>query len=328
MFQYRDETTESLAGKADAGHTHTVADTSGLQATLDGKAAASHNHDSAYSPIGHNHDASYAAASHTHASTAISDSTATGRSVLGAADGPAARSVIGAGTSSFSGAYADLTGKPTLGGASALEVGAGAGQVAAGDHTHPGGSEAFPVGAVFIAVVSTNPATLLGYGTWAAFGAGRVLVGLNSGDTDFDTVEEVGGAKTVAAAGTNSAPAFTGNAFTSIINHTHPVTDPGHNHTQNSHTHVITSQTATTGSATSYEHGTLDTSSAEAEATEVTGATTAVNNSTTTGITTGNPSGGVASITPTGSVAAPAFTGSATSVVQPYIVCYFWKRTA
>ena len=29
-----------------------------------------------------------------------------------------------------------------------------------------------------------------------------------------------------------------------------------------------------------------------------------------------------------GTVGAPAFTGSPTSVVQPYIVCYFWKRTA
>lgn len=59
-----------------------------------------------------------------------------------------------------------------------------------------GGGQAFPVGAVFLAVVSTNPATLLGYGTWAAFGAGRMLVGLDAADADFDTAEETGGAKT------------------------------------------------------------------------------------------------------------------------------------
>ena len=56
----------------------------------------------------------------------------------------------------------------------------------------------YPVGSIYInASVSTNPATLLGFGTWVAFGAGRVLVGLDSTDTDFDSAEETGGAKTV-----------------------------------------------------------------------------------------------------------------------------------
>tara|TARA_B100000085_G_C18527487_1_gene506457 strand:- start:541 stop:1413 length:873 start_codon:yes stop_codon:yes gene_type:complete len=55
----------------------------------------------------------------------------------------------------------------------------------------------YPVGSVYInASVSTNPATLLGFGTWVAFGAGRVMVGLDSTDTDFDSAEETGGAKT------------------------------------------------------------------------------------------------------------------------------------
>ena len=54
----------------------------------------------------------------------------------------------------------------------------------------------YPVGSIYTAVVSTNPATLLGVGTWAAFGAGKVMVGIDSSDTDFDTVEETGGAKT------------------------------------------------------------------------------------------------------------------------------------
>ena len=56
----------------------------------------------------------------------------------------------------------------------------------------------YPVGSIYInATVATNPATLLGFGTWAAFGAGRVMVGIDSTDTDFDAAEETGGAKTV-----------------------------------------------------------------------------------------------------------------------------------
>jgi len=55
----------------------------------------------------------------------------------------------------------------------------------------------YPVGSIYInAAVATNPATLLGFGTWAAFGAGRVMVGLDATDSDFDTAQETGGAKT------------------------------------------------------------------------------------------------------------------------------------
>lgn len=55
----------------------------------------------------------------------------------------------------------------------------------------------YPVGSIYInAAVSTNPGTLLGFGTWAEFGAGRVMVGLNASDLAFDTLEETGGSKT------------------------------------------------------------------------------------------------------------------------------------
>jgi hypothetical protein len=56
---------------------------------------------------------------------------------------------------------------------------------------------AYPVGSIYMnAEDSTDPSVLLGFGTWAAFGAGRVPVGIDSSDADFDTAEETGGAKT------------------------------------------------------------------------------------------------------------------------------------
>lgn len=54
----------------------------------------------------------------------------------------------------------------------------------------------YPVGSVYInASSSTNPNTLLGFGTWVEFGAGRVIVGQNASDALFDTLEETGGSK-------------------------------------------------------------------------------------------------------------------------------------
>ena len=55
----------------------------------------------------------------------------------------------------------------------------------------------YPVGSIYInATNSNNPSSLLGFGTWVAFGAGRVPIGIDSSDTDFDTAEETGGSKT------------------------------------------------------------------------------------------------------------------------------------
>ena len=56
---------------------------------------------------------------------------------------------------------------------------------------------AYPIGSLYFnASVNTNPSTLLGFGTWASFGAGRVLVGFDGSDTDFNAVEKTGGTKT------------------------------------------------------------------------------------------------------------------------------------
>ncbi len=53
----------------------------------------------------------------------------------------------------------------------------------------------YPVGSLYTSALATNPGTILGFGTWVVFGAGRVMVGIDSGDTDFDVGEETGGSK-------------------------------------------------------------------------------------------------------------------------------------
>jgi hypothetical protein len=121
---------------------------------------------------------------------------------------------------------ADLL-SPTFTGTPALPTGTTAVTQSAGNNTTAIATTAFvqavkeslhPVGSIYInATNSTNPGTLLGFGTWTAFGAGRVPVGFNASDPLFDTAEETGGSK---------------NAI--VVSHTHTatstVTDPGHRH--------------------------------------------------------------------------------------------------
>jgi len=122
---------------------------------------------------------------------------------------------------------ADLA-SPTFTGTPALPTGTTAVTQSAGNNTTALATTAFvtaglqalyPVGSIYInAGVTTNPATLLGFGTWTAFGAGRVMVGLNGSDALFDALEETGGSKDA-----------------TLVSHNHTatstVTDPTHNHT-------------------------------------------------------------------------------------------------
>ena len=68
-----------------------------------------------------------------------------------------------------------------------------------------------PVGSIYTSTVSTNPGTAFGFGTWVAYGEGRVLVGTGSG----------------------YLPASTGgSADAVVVSHTHTasVSDPTHVH--------------------------------------------------------------------------------------------------
>lgn len=53
-------------------------------------------------------------------------------------------------------------------------------------------NKVYPVGSIYLSVNNSNPSNYFG-GTWVAWGSGRVPVGVNTSDSDFNTVEKTGG---------------------------------------------------------------------------------------------------------------------------------------
>jgi microcystin-dependent protein len=54
----------------------------------------------------------------------------------------------------------------------------------------------YPIGCIYTETTGVNPGTTFGFGTWAAYGAGEVLVGYKSGDANFGTAGGTGGEAT------------------------------------------------------------------------------------------------------------------------------------
>lgn len=167
----------------------------------------------------------------------------------------------------------------------------------------------YPVGSLYLnAANATNPATLLGFGTWEVFGAGRTLVSLNSEDPDFDTAGETGGAKT------------------------HTLTEsemPSHTHTQNSHSHSVDPPSATT-SSDSHTHNTYVGYKVAAGSTAtVTGAPGDARGNATTSDSHSHTVN-IGAFTSGGATATNQSTGGDMphNNMPPYVVVYMWQRTA
>lgn len=176
-----------------------------------------------------------------------------------------------------------------------------------------------PVGSIYInATNATNPGTLLGFGTWVAFGAGRVPVGFDSGNALFDAAEETGGsADAIVVSHTHSFSATSG---TQSANHTHSGTTDSagtHSHTYDDaynafFTGSVTGTAATYGTADyQYRSPTPSTSSAGAHTHTFATGTESANHTHAVSGTTGS----------TGS-------SGTNANYQPYITVYMWKRTA
>ena len=153
------------------------------------------------------------------------------------------------------------------------------------------GKALYPVGAIYMSTANVNPSTFITGTTWVAWGSGRVPVGIDISDTDFNGVEKTGGEKT------------------------HTLTEsemPKHNHTG-------TEQEA---QKFNIEQGsTFETKRYTASFTSETMQT--ASNSVA------NPNG---SLSGSGEVVVEhgitSGGGQPHNILQPYITCYMWKRTA
>ena len=152
-----------------------------------------------------------------------------------------------------------------------------------------------PVGSIAFNTTGTNPSTYIG-GTWTAWGSGRVPVGVNAADAEFNTVEETGGAKTHTLTAAESG----------LPNHSHvaevaPATDSNQGY-------------AAVPEAVYGQNFGLMAGGGQGYASRP--------------MIWNNTSG----VTHTHGVTvfqnAPASASSAHNNLQPYITCYMWKRTA
>ena len=88
----------------------------------------------------------------------------------------------------------------------------------------------FPVGAIYMSTTSANPSTFWTGTTWQAFATGKTIIGIDTSDTDFNSVNKTGGSKEVVLTVPN------------LPTHSHTVGDNSHSHTVNGvedHSHTL-----------------------------------------------------------------------------------------
>lgn len=202
----------------------------------------------------------------------------------------------------------------------------------------------YPVGSIYMSVNNTNPSTIFG-GTWVAWGAGKVPVGVNTSETEFNSVEKTGGAKTHTL------------TTEQIPSHTHTFHGNAHSHSLNNHTHSIPQLSGWTdyidlrgrvwnmavqssgspvdtngvfgrvddGGKVGYAEKTKDGGLGYSDTVEINVGHSHVvsTNSSITGQSSEN----------TGNATQTGYNdntggGQAHNNLQPYITCYMWKRTA
>lgn len=198
----------------------------------------------------------------------------------------------------------------------------------------------YPVGSLYFSNSSTNPGTMWNGTTWVAEAEGRCIIGVNS----------------------NYAVGSTGGSTTVDLSHTH--NGPSHSHTVNSHTHTTAGHALSENEMPKHSHsGSISTNGEhvhtgtlkEVQAKQTNNSNDVVRRRNASGeysnIEIGNPAGNhshTVTINTSGGgyshshgdtgASAPGTSASgtgatssslgSTSVMQPYVAMYIWRRTA
>lgn len=184
---------------------------------------------------------------------------------------------------------------------------------------------AYPVGSIFFSAVATNPGTLLGVGTWVAWGTGRMPVGVDPAQTEFSTVEKTGGAKTHTILLTEVPKhAHSGAPHTHPIDHDHPSVTTS----SDTHSHNLSLEYSESGSG-SFPRVSDIADTTGGGGTNATAQTWNDTHNHTVDVPTFVGSSGAATAGTTGSAGGNTDgTTQPFSTLPPYITCYMWKRTA
>jgi len=151
----------------------------------------------------------------------------------------------------------------------------------------------YPVGSIYISTVATSPLTLFGFGTWQAFGAGRVLIGASG-------------------SGIYVAGNLGGNADSIVVDH--------------NHTGTTSTTTALTGSATNISETWNGYGTTSGIFSKV-GGFNAGGTPTSTDFTGSGQLNINANHNHTFTTESTGISGTNANL-QPYVVVYMWNRTA
>lgn len=197
-------------------------------------------------------------------------------------------------------------------------------------------NKTYPIGSIYMSVNAVNPKTLFG-GTWIAWGTGRIPVGLDTGQTEFNITEKTGGTKTINLSHSHTSNAHThttGNCTLSIGQlpvHNHYI-DSNSGNTNNSGSHVHGLEVvdyAWMGGSGANRYALADAGPISYDLSQRAGEhshNVSVNatNTNNTGLGQSHNHGNTGS----GTSSTDAQLSTTQSILPPFITCYMWKRTS